>query len=87
MVIRKNIRQHGKIKLSNYFKTFNKDDSVCVVKEQSVKSAFPKTLIGRSGKILGSRGRCYLVKIKDMDKDKVYIIHPIHLKLLNEKAK
>jgi ribosomal protein L21E len=87
MVTGKNIRQHGKIRLSEYFKKFKENDSVCIVREASVKSAFPKTLVGRSGKIISPRGKFYLVRINDQNKEKVYIVHPIHLKLLNEHNK
>jgi len=36
---------------------------------------------GRTGEIVGSRGRAKIVKIKN-GKDKLYIINPIHLKKL-----
>lgn len=78
----KRIRQKGKIKLSGYFKQIEDGKKVCVVREFGVKSAFPKRIIGKSGKVISSRGKFKLVEIKDGNKTKTFIIHPIHLKLL-----
>lgn len=78
----KRIRQKGKINLSRYFKKVSDGDSVAVVKELTVRSSFPKRIVGKSGKIIGSRGRYKIVDIKDGNKLKQFIIHPIHLKKL-----
>ena len=78
----KKIRQKGKIKLSQYFKKIEDGVRVCVVKEASVLAGFPKKIIGKSGLTKGVRGRYNLVEIKDGNKTKTFIIHPIHLKLL-----
>ena len=82
MLKRKSKREHGKIKLSNYFQEFKEGERVAVKRELSVQPKFPKQIQGRSGIISGKRGRSYLVKIKDIKKGKTYIIHPIHLKKL-----
>ncbi len=82
MLKRKNIRARGKIKLSEYFQEFNKGDRVAVKRELSVQPKFPKRLQGRSGVINGKRGSSYIVKINDINKEKTYIIHPLHLKKL-----
>ena len=79
---RKKQREHGKIKLSNYFQDFKEGERVAVVKELAERPKFPKTLQGRSGVIMNKRGHSYLVEIKDLNKKKSYIIHPVHLKKL-----
>jgi len=79
---RKSIREKGKIKLSRYFQEFKKGDRVSVIRDLSLNPKFPKQLQGRSGIIKNKRGRSYIVKIKDLNKQKTYIIHPIHLKKL-----
>tara|TARA_Y100000310_G_C20367722_1_gene662017 strand:+ start:222 stop:470 length:249 start_codon:yes stop_codon:yes gene_type:complete len=78
----KRIRQKGKVKLSGYFKQIEDGKKVSVVREFGVKAAFPKRILGKSGKIAGSRGKFKLVEIKDGNKTKTFIIHPVHLKLL-----
>ncbi|MAH06776.1 50S ribosomal protein L21e [Candidatus Pacearchaeota archaeon] len=80
MLKRKNKRDHGKVKLSNYFAEFEKGEKVSVVRELSQTPKFPKTLQGRTGVVDSKKGRSYVVKIKDLNKEKEYIIHPVHLK-------
>ena len=82
MIKRKRQREHGKIKLSRWFQDFKKGDKVAVIRELSVQPKFPKQLQGRSGVIESKRGNSFIVKIKDLNKEKTYIIHPIHLKKL-----
>jgi len=82
MVRGKKIRTKGKLNLSRYFKNFEDGDRVAIDIEAGVRVAFPKRLIGKSGKVIGSRGRFKLVEIKDGDKKKIFIIHPVHLKKL-----
>lgn len=82
MLKRKSKREHGKVKLSKYFQEFKKGERVAVKRELSVQPKFPKQIQGRSGVVSGRRGNSYLVKIKDINKEKLYIIHPVHLKKL-----
>ena len=82
MIKRKKQREHGKIKLSRYFQDFKQGDRVAVVRELAMNPKFPKQLQGRSGVIESKRGRSYIVKIKDLNKEKAYIIHPVHLRKL-----
>jgi len=82
MIKRKSKRDHGKIKLSNYFQEFKEGERVSVKRELSLRPKFPKTIQGRSGVINGKRGSSYVVKINDLNKEKTYIIHPVHLKKL-----
>ncbi|MBD3252754.1 50S ribosomal protein L21e [Candidatus Pacearchaeota archaeon] len=79
---KKTLRDRGKIKLSKYFQKFEKGDRVAVIKEPSLNPKFPKKLQGRSGIIENKRGNSYLVRINDLNKQKGYIIHPVHLKKL-----
>ena len=82
MIKRKKIRSKGKIKLSRYFQDFEEGDKVAVIRELAVQSQFPKKLQGRAGIVQGKRGKSYIIKIKDLNKEKTYIIHPVHLKKL-----
>jgi len=76
------MRNKGKIKLSQWFQDLGKGDRVAVVRELAVQPKFPKKLQGRSGVVEGKRGHSYIVKIKDLNKEKTYIIHPVHLRKL-----
>jgi ribosomal protein L21E len=76
---KKKQRDHGKIKLSRYFQKFKEGDRVAVIKELVLQPKFPKQIQGRSGTIESKRGSAYIVKINDLNKEKNYIIHPVHL--------
>jgi large subunit ribosomal protein L21e len=87
---KKKIRTRGKIQFSRYFQELKEGDSVAVVKEPSVRASFPERLQGRTGVVEGKRGRAYIIKIKDQNKEKKILINPIHLKkikLLESKTK
>lgn len=81
---RKKIRTRGKLQLSRYFQELKKGDSVAVIKEKALKSSFPIRLQGRTGIVEGKRGKAYLIKIKDQNKEKQFIIEPIHLKKIKQ---
>lgn len=80
MVKRKPIRTRGKLQLSRWFQELKKGDSVSVIKEHSVESNFPKRLQGRTGIVEERRGKVYVIKVKDQNKEKKFLIEPIHLK-------
>ena len=82
MIKRKKQREHGKIRLSEYFQEFKKGDRVSVKRELAVQPKFPSKLQGRSGVVSGKKGESYTVKINDLNKEKTYIIHPVHLRRL-----
>jgi large subunit ribosomal protein L21e len=79
----KNIRQRGKIRLSEYFKELKEGDKVALVRELSEKTNFHKRLQGKTGRVYGKRGNSYIIQIMDGNKEKRIIIKPIHLKKLN----
>ena len=78
----KRIREKGKLSLSKYFQEFTEGDRVAIVREHSEEPKFPKRIQGISGVIAGQRGKAYLVKIKEGNKEKTHIIKPVHLKKL-----
>jgi len=78
----KKIRDRGKIKLSSYFKIIEDGARVAVVDERGVRMSFPKRLRGMSGIVKGSRGKFKEILIKDGNKEKTFVIHPVHLKVL-----
>ncbi|MBU2576911.1 MAG: 50S ribosomal protein L21e [Nanoarchaeota archaeon] len=79
---RKTVREKGKLRLSRYFKKIDDGAKVAIVTERGVRASFPKRIHGMSGKILESRGKFKLVQIKDGNKMKTFIMHPVHLRLL-----
>lgn len=83
MVKKKKIGERGKISFSRAFQEFKAGDVVSVVMEKSNQPRFPKRIQGRCGIIEEKRGDSFIVKIKELNKDKKFIINPVHLKRIN----
>lgn len=77
---KKPVRTRGKIQFSRYFQELKKGEPVSVKIEQTVDFGFPERLQGRTGVVESKRGTSYIVKINDQNKEKTFIIPPIHLK-------
>jgi len=84
MVDKKPIRTRGKLQLSRYFQILKPGDFVAISRERTIASVFPKRVQGITGEIESKRGRSYMVKIKDGNKEKRLLIEPIHLKKIKQ---
>ena len=79
--LRKNVRNKGKFSIRRYFQSFNKGDRVYLVAEPAIQGGmYLPRFHGKSGKIKGMQGNCYFVEIKDKNKVKKLLVHPVHLK-------
>ena len=77
----KEICDRGKVSLTRYLQSFTKGDRVYLAAEPSIqKGMYYPRFMGKSGIVMGKRGKCYEVKIKDFNKEKMLIVHPVHLK-------
>jgi large subunit ribosomal protein L21e len=78
--LRKNIREKGKISIKEYLKTLQIGDTVKLKAEPSVQKGmyFPR-FHGRTGKVVKKQGTNYYVEIKDGNKKKLILVHPVHL--------
>jgi len=74
-------RSRGKISVKKFFQSFEKGDKVVLSAEPAVQKGmyFPR-FHGKTGIIKKKIGSCYKVLIKDGKKEKIPLIHPIHLK-------
>jgi len=82
-ILQKSIREKGKISISRYFQMLNEGDKVVLKAEPAYQKGmyFPR-FHGKSGEVMGKQGNCYFVKIKDKNKAKTLLVHPVHLKKL-----
>jgi len=80
MTKRKNVRTRGKLQLSKYFQELEVGEKVAIIRERAVASTFPVRLQGRTGVVEERRGKAYVIKINDSNKEKKFLIEPIHLK-------
>ena len=78
---KKERRAKGKISVSRYFQTFEIGEVVHLVMEPAVQHGmyFPR-FYGRTGMVVGKKVKTYEIKINDKGKDKILVVHPIHLK-------
>lgn len=78
--LHKAIRSKGKISITRYFQKFNDGDKVVLKAEPAVqKGMCHPRFHGKTGIVSGQTGACYHVDIKDGGKQKVMVVHPIHL--------
>jgi large subunit ribosomal protein L21e len=77
----KDIRQKGKISFREYFQKLEDGDKVKLLAEPAYQNGmyFPR-FHGKVGEIMGAQGDCYKVEIKDGGKQKMLIVHPVHLR-------
>ncbi len=81
--LKKPIRRKGKISITRYFQEFKEGDVVQLLAEPAIqKGMFHPRFYGKRAAIKGMKGKCYLVGIKDHNKNKELIVHPVHLKRL-----
>lgn len=81
-------RQQGKISLSRYFQSFDVGERVYLSVEPSVHDGmYHPRFLSRHGVIKGKQGKCYLVSITDINKEKTVIVHPVHLTKIEGKTK
>jgi large subunit ribosomal protein L21e len=78
--LRKNHTDAGKISLRKFFQELLEGERVVLKAEPAYqKGMYYPRFHGRNGLVMKKRGNCYEVLIKDGDKDKLLVIHPIHL--------
>ncbi|PIO00332.1 50S ribosomal protein L21e [archaeon CG10_big_fil_rev_8_21_14_0_10_43_11] len=74
-------RDRGKLKISDLFKQFKEQDTVLIVPNPSYQRSMPHRRIhGKKGIISGKRGRAYLVRVFEGNKEKKFIIASAHLR-------
>jgi len=73
-------RDRGKVSIRKYLQSFKAGEIVILKMNPSVHEGmyFPR-FHGNHGIIKEKRGNCYIVKIKDKNKEKDLIVHPVHL--------
>ena len=80
---RKNIKDRGKISIRKYFQEFKNGDKVILKAEPAVqRGIYFRRFHGKVGEIIGKKGECYIINIKDFNMKKELIVHPVHLKRL-----
>lgn len=77
----KGYKQKGKISLRTFFQELKKGDKVVLKAEPAYqKGMYYPRFHGKIALVFNKKGHCYEVLIKDGNKTKMLIVHPIHLK-------
>ncbi len=78
--MKKSVSEKGKIHIKRYLQKYETGDKVLLKAYPSYqKGLFCLRFYGKIGEITGDQGDCYKVKIKDGNKAKSCIVHPVHL--------
>lgn len=76
----KSISEKGKLPIRRFLQDFDSDEKVLLKAFPSYQGGlFCLRFHGKIGKIVGKQGDCYKVSIKDGNKAKECIVHPVHL--------
>lgn len=77
----KPMRQQGKISLRRYLQKLETGEKVVLQAEPGVQSGlYFRRFHGKIGTVRRRLGSCYEVVIMDNAKEKLVIVHPVHLK-------
>ena len=79
-LLRKSPRERGKIRLSKLLHEYQPGNSVVIKIDPSVQKGMPhRRYHGKVGKIVGMRGKTYIVSVTQGDAVKEIIVRPEHL--------
>ena len=79
--LKKPMRAKGKLPLRKFFQTFELGERVTLIAEPAYQKGmyFPR-FHNMVGTVTKKRGFCYEVTIKDKNKPKMVILHPVHMR-------
>jgi large subunit ribosomal protein L21e len=78
---KKEIRRRGILPVTLLIQKFELGQKVHVVCEPSIQKGMPhRRFHGKTGTVVGQRGRAWILAVRDGDKDKIVIARPQHLK-------
>ncbi len=80
---RKKFRGPKKFTVNDYLRRFSSGQRVVIAVNSSSRSTPFRRFQGKTGEVIGKRGRAYIVKINDGSKEKQVIATPEHLKLVS----
>jgi len=78
--MQKSVGEKGKLHIGRFLQSFEEGEKVLLKAYPSYhKGLFALRFYGKVGEIKSKQGDCYKVAIKDGNKAKVAIVHPVHL--------
>jgi len=78
---KKDLRSRGVLPVTRVIQQFELGQKVHIVCEPSIQKGMPhRRFHGKTGSVVGQRGRAWLVEIRDGNKNKTVISRPQHLR-------
>ena len=79
--LRKKRSERGKMSITRYLQKFKDGERVFLKADPSYQKGmyFPR-FHGKAGVVIGKQGNSYKIQIKDGNKGKILLVHPVHLK-------
>ena|SRR3989344_7016448 len=79
--LRKHYKTRGKVSIRSFLQQFKPGDKVVLKAEPAYQLGmyYPR-FHGKQGIVAGKSGKCYEVMIYDGNKEKMVVVHPVHLK-------
>jgi len=77
-------RNRGKIRIRQRLQKFAESDNVAIKIDPYYQAIPHPRFNGRTGKVVGSQGRAYLVKVVDGGKSKKILVTPEHLRRVQQ---
>ncbi len=79
--LRKKPRERGMPPVTKFLQTFEVGEHVAIKIDPSVHEGMPDPKFhGKTGKVVGTQGKAYLVQVRDGGLMKTLIVSPVHLK-------
>jgi len=77
---KKSRSEKGKISIRKFLQKFEIGEKVGLsVEPARQKGMYRPKFMGKNGTVVRQKGTCYEIKINDQGKNKVLIVHPVHL--------
>lgn len=84
-ILKKPLREKGKLSLTRYFQAFDAGEKVLLMAEPSVqKGLYHGRFHAKIAIILRKKRTCYEVQIDDVGKKKTLVVHPVHLRKIHK---
>lgn len=82
-IMKKKVREKGMPMANMVLQEFEIGEKVIIKIDSAVPKGMPyKRFQGREGEVQGKQGKCFVLKIKDGNKEKKVMTNPVHIKAL-----
>jgi large subunit ribosomal protein L21e len=80
-ILRRTPRERGLSPITRAFKKCEKGEQATIILDPSIRKGRPHVCFhGKTGRVLGSQGRAYMMSIKIGNKTKQVVVFPEHLR-------